>query len=273
LDCSEEEIEKLRNQAKWYTPAELEFAVELIADTGTKIRYALSKQVLLEILFIKLSRLKTIISIDQALLKLEELAQQGIQVETSVETQEKVPSHKQQISKKSQVASSSPETPVSGPSEKTAQPTAIPEESKQEQTPIKQVPEKIDFSLIINSWEKICDSCPNPLLHSYLVDKTVPMEYTDNTLFLGVPEELFFRLLNEKTMEIEQLLHKFFNAKISVRIKKHTGEKPKKDEAPKNGSTEKLTDTQKENEILNDSKVQMMIDSFDAKVISLRRNK
>ncbi len=76
LDCTEEELAKYRSQAQSYTRYELEFAVEMVSEAGFKLRYALSKQVVIELLLIRLSRLKSVISIDQALLKLSHIQEE-----------------------------------------------------------------------------------------------------------------------------------------------------------------------------------------------------
>lgn len=73
LDCPQEFLDKYSRQSDLYTAGELEFAVELISETGIKLRYALSRQIVIELLFLKLSRLKTLMTVDQALYKLEEL--------------------------------------------------------------------------------------------------------------------------------------------------------------------------------------------------------
>lgn len=73
LDCTPEELQQYRTQAQLYSSYELEFAVEMVSDAALKLRYALSKQVVLELLFIRLSRLHSVVSIDQAIVKLDHI--------------------------------------------------------------------------------------------------------------------------------------------------------------------------------------------------------
>ncbi len=269
LDCSQEQIEKLRHQAQWYTSSELEFALELISEMGIKVRYALSKQVLLELLFLKLSRLKSIISIDQALHKLEEIQQRGITINSATAVEHKPPLQPQNPSTAQAKPPVAPSQHVNPIADKSNRAPDCPDCNEPQKNPTA----VIDCSYIRSSWNQLCDNCTNPLLHNYLADKAEVLDFTDGILFLGVAEDFIFPLLKDKVSEIEQLLYEFYRTKITVKIKKHTGAPPNSPEKKSEEQPAQVKETKRENEILNDSKVQMMIDAFDAKVISVRRNK
>ncbi len=279
LDCTPEEVEKIRAQAKLYTTAELEFAVEIISDTANKMRYALSIQVLIELLFMKLSRLKSVISVENALLKLEEIQQKGITLnEVSVKSEQK---------KESQAVSSPTQNDLSDEQSTTDTTDKLPDEPKivpeQEESVSDQNTEsspvvipasvEVDFDKIKESWDAICDSCSNHSLSSCLRKVSVD-KFADKTLVLGVEEDWFLSHLSDKVKEIEKAISAFFNTDIVVRLKKNDKSLNSEDNV-NNGTTkgEKKSTSSKEDEILHGAEVRMMIDTFNAKIVNTGRKK
>lgn len=310
IERSAEEIKRLADQAAWYTPSELEYAVELIAETGVKMRYALSKQVSLELLFLKLSRLQSIISIDQALLRLEELQQRGIEVrqvaapavapqiaakpepstplaiEPSQQQQEAV-ANEPIIKPQSEEPAPSMQTVVSAPMSATPQiqhnnlnTTDTPDNSvaSVQSIPVESHRTAITLNVdtIRTKWETICEAChSNGMLYSYLVNNTRVLDCDGSMLKLGASDPLCLDVLRDRTKDIESLIESFFKQTVRVKIALDTT-KPERDN-PTHGSQNVLENEngssfmRREDEILNDPKIQMLIEEFDGKVKSVRR--
>jgi DNA polymerase-3 subunit gamma/tau len=288
LETTPEEIQRLRAQASWFTPNELEYAVGLIAQAGVDIRYALSKQVALELLFLKLSRIHSVISIDQALLKLEEIQQGTPGTKPAPATPNAEPVRK--------VAENKPESTVQISTQQVVKPVVFPAEAPKEKplptlsprqinTPAPaQRPAsfndtntlKVDLATIQSSWKKVCDSCENNMLHNNLVNARV-VSYDGEILTLGAAGALFLDMLRDKKQQIESLLANYFKTVIRIKVILDD-KKPEPPSAatviePGVAAAQDTTSgrMRREDEILNDPKVQKLVESFEGKVLSVRR--
>lgn len=291
LEMTPEEIQRLRAQASWFTPNELEYAVGLIAQAGVDIRYALSKQVALELLFLKLSRIHSVISIDQALLKLEEI-QQGTPGTKRAKPAPATP-NAEPVRK---MAENKPESTVQIATQQVVKPIVFPTESPNEKplptlsprqidTPAPaQRPAsfndtntlKVDLATIQSSWKKVCDSCENNMLHNNLVNARV-VSYDGEILTLGAAGALFLDMLRDKKQQIESLLANYFKTVIRIKVILDD-KKPEPPSAatviePGVAAAQDTTSgrMRREDEILNDPKVQKLVESFEGKVLSVRR--
>lgn len=277
LDCTPEEVEKIRKQAKLYTTAELEFAVEIISETANKMRYALSIQVLIELLFMKLSRLKSVISVENALLKLEEIQQKGISVnKVSVKPEPRKEAQSVGLPIQNDLSDEQSLTDSEGKSpDKIVVSQKEPVSDQNTESPPVVRPDygEIDFDKIKESWDAICDSCSNHSLSSCL-RKVSFDKFEDKTLVLGVEEDWFLSHLSDKVKEIEKTISVFFNTDVAVHLKKN--DKSLNSEDRGNNSAEKgenKSTNSKEDEILHGAEVRMMIDTFNAKIVNTGRKK
>jgi len=309
LDCPAEFIDKYRRQSDLYTAGELEFAVELISETAIKMRYALSKQILLELLFLKLSRLKSILTVDQALNKLEELDARlrisGAKIPPEPGPRNQVSHHpKSELEYKTGLdkqprpnakcefpAQNEPESAPAEPLRSQPQP-ANPNELDPPEGQInpvsaqtieaqsKQKPE-INLDTISRSWHSVCRSCGNQLLSHFLEDSVTLEEFADGTLYLGVGE-FNFSLFRDREKEVAQVLKNFFAEPINVRFKvsgnnsaQKSGRKPESG-LPESKPAQAPADKPEiglriEDRILKDPVIEKLIDTFDAKIITVRR--
>jgi len=279
LDCNQEEIGKFREQSKLYTTAELEFAVEIISETANKMRYALSIQVLIELLFLKLSRLKSVISVENALLKLEEIQQKGITVnEVSVgqEPIEEARSVGSSIHNDLLDEQCSIDTEDKLPDESKPDPEpkgAVTDQNTDSHPVVGSDSGNVDIDKIKESWNAVCDSCSNHSLSSCLKKVSVDA-FEDKILLLRVEEDWFLSHLSDKVKDIEKTIADFFNIDVVVRLKKN--DKPLNSEGKENNGAEKCENksaTSKEDEILHGPEVRMMIDTFNAKIVNTGRKK
>ena len=306
LECTEEELQVYNTQSRLYTPIELEYAIELVSDTASKMRFALSKQTSLELLFLKLARLKSIISIDQALATLSDIEtklKNGPQNVTQLVNSLNQPSHipQETAPKKTEppaeqssnaaVIKNKPEKPADTPvtvnqpdqiektllnDTHTVQPQNIVQNNIQTAAqPLKPVGVALNKETIEKSWHKICALCKNNLLKS-IIETIAVLDFNDNILTLGMANNFGVDFLKdkEKLTEVEKLLKEFFNSDIRVKIKLNTNPDIKKNSNNINAQPERIekkSSLDKQEEILNDSKTQMLIDSFSAKVVKLRK--
>ncbi len=286
LDCTEDELAEYRAQAKLYNRYELEFAVEMISEAALKLRYALSKQVVLELLFIRLSRLKSVISIDQALLKLshiqQELATQPVHRSVCADT---VSDRPQAESKPVHAVSVSSETKntVERPDVSTAYPK--PDNIQHSQRPStmdavddsiqRPAPKPVSIEQIKRVWPQLPGYCKNALLKSFL-DRIEPLEYADSILKIGAGDPYVSGLIKDRASDLENIIEQALNVRVKVALvvnkteKKHnsTDESIQRQSAsPRNDSSHATED-----KILNNPDVQLIIDKLDAKVLSLRKD-
>jgi len=309
LECTEEELTAYRTQSQIYSPVELEHAIELIADTASKMRFALSKQTSMELLFLKLSRIQSIVSIDQAIATLSELEeklksapQSARQMVNTLNQSSSVPpqparvpapavTQQPETPSNSSIIKDDPEKPldtlpaenkpqvIEKPLLQDTQPVqaqpAVQDNIQNATPPVEPASVAVNKETIEKSWQKICVLCKNNLLKSMIETITV-LDFSDNILTLGMPNNFGVDFLKdkEKLAEVEKLLKQFFNTNIRVKVKLNTNPDIKKNSNNINARPERMekkTSLDKQEEILNDSKVQMLIDSFSAKVVKLRK--
>ena len=297
LECTQEELKTYKDQSKLYTPIELEYAIELISDVSSKMRFALSKQTSMELLFLKLARLKSIISIDQALTTLSEIETKlrsapvvGVHKivndlnETNAEANETIISGNKISSDDTNIVNEtnteceplsfgSTDTPLLNDLNSAAQEKNITYENKIDNQPIKKssAPLKIDKETIEKSWRKICLLCSNSLLKSF-IEMSKILNFEDNVLTLGMKNNFgvdFFKD-KEKVEEVEKILKQSFNADIKIKIQLDIKKNSNINTQPENKIANKNS-LSKQEDILNDPKVQMLLDSFSAKVVKLRK--
>ena len=304
LECTEEELKIYKDQSQLYSPTELEYAIELISDTASKMRFALSKQTSMELLFLKLSRLKSVISIDQALTTLAEIEskissspQDVRQMLSNISPSPSLPSKPEPVKQETPPAentiikdkpvkkdepTSTPDTPqsVDKPLLNDIQaPQAAPpaaQETKPEEQPEELVSVALDRETIEKSWPKICLLCKNNLLKNFIEPASV-LGFNNNLVTLGIKNNFGVDFLKDrdKTAELEKMLKQFFNTELRVKIKLDTNPDIKKNSNNINSQPERQSETKSsldmQEDILNDSKVQLLIDSFSAKVVKLRK--
>ncbi|MCB1195683.1 DNA polymerase III subunit gamma/tau [bacterium] len=276
LECTEEEIIRLRAQAELYTPGELEFAVQMVAEAGVKMRYALSRQVVLELLFIKFCRLKSLISVDQALLKLEEMQKNGFPA-VSVSNQ---PVVMQKISDEKNSSSHQPVQKQNDPVMKPVQtPSVLPQLPIEKQHAVIQpepaaVAPVLEFTLenVRAVWREYGENATGAMVGH--IQKLQLVSSDANAIRFTVAEKFYLDLVKPKLRELEELFSKRFGRKVAVKLELHNGENTAGGTTVHNETEHQKPDTENirpEDAVLRHERIKDIIDTFNAKVISVRR--